>query len=203
MIKRGRLIVISAPSGAGKTTLVSALVQANPNLKLSISHTTRPIRPGEQDGLNYYFVTEDDFKRLLDSRDFLEYAKVYDYFYGTSKVWVEEQLKTGSDIILEIDWQGANQIKAMFKKEAIIIYILPPSLEILKERLTKRAQDNKEVIKKRLSKAREDISNYKEFDYLVVNDNLEIATKELMAIVTSLNLSIDKQRQNLKELIEK
>ncbi len=202
MIKRGRLIVISAPSGAGKTTLVSALVQANPNLKLSISHTTRPIRPGEQDGLNYYFVTEDDFKRLLDSRDFLEYAKVYDYFYGTSKVWVEEQLKTGSDIILEIDWQGANQIKAMFKKEAIFIYILPPSLEILKERLTKRAQDNKEVIKKRLSKAREDISHYKEFDYLVVNDNLEIATKELMAIVTSLNLSIDKQRQNLKGLIE-
>lgn len=202
MNKKGRLIVISAPSGAGKTTLVSTLVQAIPNLKLSISHTTRPIRPGEQDGINYYFVSEEDFKNLLDSRDFLEYAKVYDHFYGTSKVWVDEQLNKGSDIILEIDWQGAQQIKAMFKNEAIFIYILPPSLEILKERLTKRAQDNQEVIKKRLSKAREDISHYKEFDYLVVNDNLQTATNELIAIVSSLRLSIEKQKENLKGLIE-
>lgn len=202
MKKKGRLIVISAPSGAGKTTLVSALIDAVPNLKLSISHTTRPIRPGEQDGINYYFVSVEEFKKLLDSRDFLEYAKVYDNYYGTSKIWVEEQLSKGSDIILEIDWQGAQQIKAIFKDEAIFIYILPPSLLVLKERLTKRAQDNQEVIEHRLSKAREDISHYKEFDYIVVNDNLEVTTNELVSIVTSLRLSIDKQEDNLRGLIE-
>lgn len=202
MTKKGRLIVISAPSGAGKTTLVAALINAVPKLKLSISHTTRPIRPGEQDGINYYFVNEQDFKKLLDSRDFLEYAQVYEHYYGTSKVWVEEQLNKGSDIILEIDWQGAQQIKAMFKEEAVFIYILPPSLQVLKERLNKRAQDNQDVIIKRLSKAREDISHYKEFDYLVVNDDLDATTQELIAIVTSLRLSIDKQKENLKGLLE-
>lgn len=198
--KKGRLIVVSAPSGAGKTTLVSALLQAKPDLKLSISHTTRPIRPGEQDGINYYFVDQQEFKHLLDSRDFLEYAKVYDYYYGTSKVWVEEELSKGSDIILEIDWQGAKQIKAMYK-DAIFIYILPPSLMVLRDRLTKRAQDQQDVIEKRLSKAKEDISYYKEFDYIVVNDDLEIAKNQLMAIITSLGLTIDAQAVKLKGLL--
>lgn len=202
MNKKGRLIVISAPSGAGKTTLVSALLESMPNLQLSISHTTRPIRPGEQDGINYYFVSENDFKQLLDARDFLEYAKVYDYYYGTSKVWVEEQLNKGSDIILEIDWQGANQIKAMYGDSAVFIYILPPSLAVLQERLRKRAQDKPDVIARRFSKAKEDISHYNKFDYLVVNDNLEVALQELRSIVISLNLAISYQKKNLKRLLD-
>lgn len=202
MNKKGRLIVISAPSGAGKTTLVAALLKAMPKLKLSISHTTRVIRPGEEDGLDYYFVSEQDFKKYLDARDFLEYAKVYNYYYGTSKVWVEEQLNKGEDIILEIDWQGARQIKAMFDEDALFIYILPPSLAVLKDRLQKRAQDKPEVIDARFSKAKEDISHYKEFDYLVVNDDLELATKQLVSIITSFNLTINAQRTNLKSLLK-
>lgn len=200
---KGRLIVVCAPSGAGKTTLVDALLQAMPNLKLSISHTTRPIRPGEQDGINYYFVTETDFKKLLDARDFLEYAKVYDNYYGTSKVWVEEQLKQGSDIILELDWQGAQQIKAMYHNKATFIYILPPSLDGLQERLKKRGQDKPEIIEKRLSKAKEDIAHYNEFDYLIVNDNLTSATEQLISIITSLSLTIDVQKLKLKNLLHK
>lgn len=201
-MNKGRLIVISAPSGAGKTTLVSALLKAMPDLKLSISHTTRPIRPGEQDGINYYFVTEKHFKSLLDTRDFLEYAKVYDYYYGTSKVWIEEQLAKGQDIILELDWQGAEQIRAMYGNKALFIYILPPSLDILKERLKKRAQDKPEVIEKRFSKAKEDISHYDEFDYIVVNDKLEDTLNELVSIITSFGLTIDTQKVNLKGLIK-
>lgn len=202
MIKKGRLIIICAASGAGKTTLVSALLQAMPELKLSISHTTRPIRPGEKDGINYYFVSDHDFKKYLEARDFLEYAKVYDCYYGTSKVWVQEQLDKGCDIILEIDWQGAQQIRAMFEDSAVFIYILPPSLKILRERLQKRAQDKPEVIEARFSKAKDDISHYKEFDYLVVNDDLDKAVEQLIAIITSFNLTIDAQKNNLKPLLQ-
>lgn len=202
MNKKGRLIVICAPSGAGKTTLVSALLKAMPELKLSISHTTRPVRPGEEDGINYYFVSEQDFKKYLDARDFLEYAKVYDYYYGTSKVWVEEELNKGSDIILEIDWQGAQQIRAMFEERAVFIYILPPSLDVLRKRLKKRAQDTPEVIEKRFSKAKDDISHYKEFDYLVVNDELDIAIQQLIAIITSFGLTAEAQAINLKSLLQ-
>jgi guanylate kinase len=202
MNKKGRLIVISAPSGAGKTTLVSTLLKTMPELKLSISHTTRPIRPGEEDGIDYYFVSEQDFKKYLDARDFLEYAKVYNYYYGTSKVWVEEQLNKGADIILEIDWQGARQIKAMFDDNAVFIYILPPSLEILRDRLLKRAKDKPEVIEARFNKAKDDISHYTEFDYLVVNDDLQIAIKQLIAIITSFNLTINAQKTNLISLLQ-
>ncbi len=197
MNKPGNLIVIAAASGTGKTTLVNALLKAMPDLKLSISHTTRPIRPNEQDGVNYYFVSSTDFKKLLKERVFLEYAKVYDYYYGTSKVWVEAELKKGSNIILELDWQGARQIKAMYGNEAIFIYLLPPSLEVLQERLRKRAQDKPEVIQNRLAKAKEDISHYDEFDYLIVNENLNQAIHELVAIITSNKLAIKHQRVNL------
>lgn len=197
MNKPGNLIVIAAASGTGKTTLVNALLKAMPDLKLSISHTTRPIRPNEQDGVNYYFVSSTDFKKLLKERVFLEYAKVYDYYYGTSKVWVEAELKKGSNIILELDWQGARQIKAMYGNEAIFIYLLPPSLEVLQERLRKRAQDKPEVIQNRLAKAKEDISHYDEFDYLIVNENLNQAIHELVAIITSNKLAIKQQRINL------
>ena len=197
MNKPGNLIVIAAASGTGKTTLVNALLKAMPDLKLSTSHTTRPIRPNEQDGVNYYFVSSTDFKKLLKERVFLEYAKVYDYYYGTSKVWVEAELKKGSNIILELDWQGARQIKAMYGNEAIFIYLLPPSLEVLQERLRKRAQDKPEVIQNRLAKAKEDISHYDEFDYLIVNENLNQAIHELVAIITSNKLAIKQQRINL------
>ncbi|MBP9722090.1 MAG: guanylate kinase [Gammaproteobacteria bacterium] len=201
MNKKGCLIVIAAPSGGGKTTLVNALLKAMPDIKLSISHTTRPIRPGEQDGINYYFVSDQDFKKLLDERVFLEYAKVYDYFYGTSKVWVEAELNKGSNIILELDWQGARQIKAMFEHEAKFIYLLPPSLKALQERLRRRAQDHPEVIEHRLAQAKEDISHYDEFDYLVVNENLEQAVNDLVAIITSIRLDIKQQKNNLKSLL--
>lgn len=202
MNKQGRLIVISAPSGAGKTTLVNALIDSTPDLKISISHTTRPIRPGEQDGVNYYFISDDEFKNLLDRREFLEYAKVYDYYYGTSKVWVENELNKGSDIILEIDWQGAQQIKSMFPNSASFIYILPPSLEILKERLEKRAQDKPDVISYRLAKAKEDISHYNEFDYVVVNDDLDQTVASIQSIIKSINLNIQVQKINLKSLLD-
>lgn len=201
MVKKGHLIVIAAPSGTGKTTLVSALLKAMPELKLSISHTTRPIRPGEKDGIDYYFVNDNDFKKLLDERVFLEYAKVYDYFYGTSKVWVEAELNKGSDIILEIDWQGARQIKAMFSEQSVFIYLLPPSIETLKERLTKRAQDEQSVIDYRLAKAKEDISHYGDFDYLVVNNHLDQAVQELIAIIKSMKLSIKQQKNDLEKLL--
>ena len=201
MIKKGHLIVIAAPSGTGKTTIVSALLKAMPELKLSISHTTRPIRPGEKDGIDYYFVNDSDFKSLLKDHVFLEYAQVYEKFYGTSKVWVESELNKGSDIILEIDWQGARQIKAMFSDQAIFIYLLPPSLQVLQERLTSRAQDNQEVINYRLAKAKEDISHHDEFDYLVVNNDLDQAVSELIAIIKSKKLSIKDQKVNLNSLL--
>jgi guanylate kinase len=201
MNKKGRLIVIAAPSGTGKTTLVAALLAAMPDLKLSISHTTRPIRQSEKDGIDYYFVQEKNFKKLLDGRVFLEYAKVYDYYYGTSKVWVEDELNKGSDIILEIDWQGARQIKAMFNQDAVFIYLLPPSLDALKQRLHGRAEDNLEVINARLAKAKQDISHYEEFDYLVVNDDLDKAVSELTTIIKSMKLGVKQQKNNLKKLL--
>src|SRR5579884_3074698 len=165
----GTLYIISAPSGGGKTSLVKALTASMPNIIVSVSHTTRPKRPGEEDGVNYHFVDQAQFKKLLAEDLFLEHATVFGNYYGTSRRWVEEKLQAGIDVVLEIDWQGAQQVRKLMPK-TVSIFILPPSREVLLERLQARDQDNKAVIAKRMAAASNEISHYHEYDYLVIND---------------------------------
>lgn len=197
----GTLYIISAPSGGGKTSLVNALLQSIPNIEVSISHTTRPKRPGEQDGINYNFVDETTFIDLIDKHAFLEYAKVFGNYYGTSKTWVEKKLNAGVDIILEIDWQGAQQIRKLLP-ESVGVFILPPSWEILKARLHERAQDDEAVIARRLTEARNEISHYHEYDYLVVNDDFASALADLSAIIQARRLRLEVQQKNYKALLK-
>jgi guanylate kinase len=184
---KGSLFIIAAPSGAGKTTLVNALVKALSDVSISVSYTTRKMRPQEQDGVDYHFADLDKFKTMLKQGDFLEHAKVYGHFYGTSRLWVFDVLRQGLDVILEIDWQGAKQIRTQFV-ETKSIFILPPSLEILEARLQKRHADNARIVKERMNEAKEQISHYKEFDYLVFNDKFEDALEDLKSIVRSQRL---------------
>ena len=197
----GNLYIVSAPSGAGKTSLVAALKERLKDLVISVSHTTRAKRPGEQDGVNYHFVSQDQFKKLMASGEFLESAEVFGNYYGTSKAWVEDNLSAGRDIILEIDWQGAKQVRLSFP-EVRTIFILPPSLETLNSRLVSRGQDSSEIIAKRLSQAKNEISHYSDFDYLVINDNFEEALEELKAIFLANRLVIQRAQQNHESLIE-
>ena len=180
--KRGSLFIIAAPSGGGKTSLVNALLKKDARLSLSISHTTRPARPGELDGQHYHFVSEPEFERMVDDGDFLEHARVFDHQYGTSRRSVVLQLEQGRDVLLDIDWQGARQIKAVFP-DCGLIFIIPPSLVTLRKRLTGRGQDSTEVIERRMRDARAEISHWAEFDHLVVNDDFDTALKELHAII--------------------
>lgn len=191
----GCLFIISAPSGAGKTSLVKALLAANLNLNLSISHTTRAPRNGEVDGRDYHFISVDDFKQMNHDHQFLESAEVYGNFYGTSRYWVDEAIASGKDILLEIDCQGARQIKRIFA-ESIGIFILPPSLEALAARLKTRAQDDTAVIEKRLAAAREEVGHITEFDYIVINDRFDDALSELTCVIQAERLK--KQRQIIK-----
>jgi guanylate kinase len=181
-MNRGKIYVISAPSGAGKSTLVNALCKQDTQVQLSISHTTRPIRTGEQNGINYYFVSKTEFEQMLNDNEFLEYAMVYDNYYGTNINTIKRFLANGKDIILEIDWQGAQQIRKLFS-DATLIFILPPSLEILAERLNKRNTDSPEVIAKRLDLALTEIAHAKEFDYIIINDNFDNALNDLSSII--------------------
>lgn len=190
---KGTLFVISAPSGAGKTSLVARSLKDNPQLSVSVSHTTRPPRPGEQDGVNYHFVSKEQFEAMIADGQFLESATVFDNYYGTSQKEVEDRLNAGEDLILEIDWQGAQQVRKQIKS-LVSIFILPPSISVLKQRLSDRGQDDKVVIERRLAEAREEISHYIEFDYLVVNDEFELAAKELNAVF--LNSQVLKKAQN-------
>ena len=183
----GSLFIVAAPSGAGKTTLVNVLVKALPDISISVSYTTRKMRPQEQDGVDYHFVSLDEFKTMLKQGDFLEHAKVFGHFYGTSRLWVAEALRQGQDVILEIDWQGAEQIRTQFF-ETKSIFILPPSLEILETRLQKRHSDNVMFVKERMNEAKEQISHYKEFDYLIFNDKFEDALEDLKSIIRSQRL---------------
>lgn len=180
----GQLYVIAAPSGAGKTSLVKQLLTCLPDIELSVSHTTRPQRTGEKEGLDYYFVDRDTFCALVQEGVFLEHAKVFDYDYGTSRYAVLEQLHTGADVILEIDWQGARQVRAS-SLDAQSIFILPPSRETLRQRLLKRGQDKPEVIERRMRDAVDQIVHYNDFDYIVVNDDFDKALDALCAIIVA------------------
>lgn len=188
----GVLYVISAPSGAGKTSLVNALVSNIPDLKVSISYTTRPRRPGEEEDVNYHFVDKKQFKQMIDEHQFLEYADVFGHYYGTSRRWVEKKLKAGVDVILEIDWQGAQQIRALFPLSQSI-FILPPSPKTLQARLRDRKQDSPEVIAKRLAAANSEIAHYHEFDYLIINDVFADALRDLTTIIQANRLRLKPQ----------
>lgn len=194
------LYIICAPSGTGKTSLVAALVESLPSLEISISHTTRPARPGEKDGINYHFINSQTFQSMIDHEDFLEHALVFDNQYGTSKSFVEKKLNQNIDVILEIDWQGAQQIRKRFKN-TVSIFILPPSLAVLNQRLRARGQDSEAVIQRRLADAKNEIQHYHEFDYLVINDNFEIALNDLKAIVKANQLSTSIQKQKNAQFI--
>jgi len=201
MISRGTLFTVSAPSGAGKTSLVTALVNSLKCLRVSISHTTRPMRPGEQNAVNYHFVDQQRFLTMLEEGAFLEHAQVFRNYYGTSRHWVEDQLSTGIDVILEIDWQGAQQVRRLLP-DTVGIFILPPSRKALMQRLNQRGQDQPEVISQRLAAAREEMSHFVEADYLVINDVFDQALDDLKAIVTSQRLSILRQEQKHANLLQ-
>lgn len=177
-----QVFVIAAPSGGGKTSLINALIEQDASLRPSVSHTTRPARPGEKHGEHYFFVDQDCFQNLIDEGAFLEYALVFGDYKGTTKKAVEEQLAGGCDVLLDIDWQGARQVREAMP-DSHSIFILPPSLEILKERLSRRGQDSAEVIAERMSKARSEISHWHEFDFVVVNDDFDEALGNLHSII--------------------
>ena len=197
---RGSLFIISAPSGAGKTSLVKALVERDGNLRASVSHTTRPPRPGEKQGSNYHFVKKSFFDKMVNQGEFLESAQVFDHFYGTSKLWVQSQLKAGTDVVLEIDWQGAKQIKERMPL-ACAIFILPPSKNALQERLMSRGQDNHEVIQRRMEQAVNEMSHFESSDYLVLNRNFEEALNELEVIVTAQRLRTVNRSKSLGNIL--
>lgn len=178
----GTLYVITAPSGAGKTSLVRELVKTTNDIIVSVSYTTRPPRPGETDGIDYNFVDKDTFLAMRDEQAFLEYAQVFDNFYGTSKPWLEKQLNDGVDVILEIDWQGAQQVRSLFP-EAIGIFILPPTRETLLQRLRSRGQDSAEVIERRSLEAIIEMSHHEEFEYLIINDDFQTALDDLKSVI--------------------
>ena len=191
----GNLFLVSAPSGAGKTSIVNAALAADAQLVAAVSHTTRPARGDEVDGKNYHFVSDDGFSQMIDDAAFLEHANVFGKRYGTSKAEVANKREQGQDVILEIDWQGAQQVRQAMP-QAISIFILPPSVEALAQRLTSRGEDTQESIAKRLSEARLDMSQAKHFDYLVVNEDFDTAVQDFVAIVRTMRLQKDVQLQH-------
>jgi guanylate kinase len=188
----GNLFMVVAPSGAGKSTLVNALLSRDANIKLSVSYTTRAPRLGEQSGREYYFVSLEEFERRRAAGEFIESAEVHGNYYATSRVWIEERVRAGTDVLLEIDWQGARQVKAEFA-HAIGIFILPPSIEALEARLKKRGQDAPAVIARRLAASRSEIQHAPEFDFIVINEDFDVALSQLVAIVTAARLRYSTQ----------
>lgn len=193
--------MIAAPSGAGKTSLVKALSESIDQLQISVSHTTRTQRPGEQNGRDYFFIDEPTFEKMCESRAFLEYAAVFGKHYGTSREWVLSHLSQGIDVVLEIDWQGAQQVHDLFP-EAILVFILPPSIEALKSRLQGRQQDDSDTITYRMLAAQNEMSHYGEFHYLVVNDQFDLALRDLQHIVLGARLKMAVQRVKQRPLLE-
>lgn len=196
----GNLFIVSAPSGAGKTSLVQALLNINPQIDLSVSYTTRESRPGEQDGKDYHFVSRAVFLEMSKRGEFMESAEVYGNLYGTSQTWISQEIDKGRDILLEIDWQGAAQVRRLFP-ECISVFILPPSMEALERRLKGRGKDNHEVIAKRMAAARDDVAHVAEFDYVIINDNLNEALRELNAVVLATRVRRDRQLARHQALI--
>lgn len=198
---KGNLYIVSAPSGAGKTSLVKALLEADANLRVATSYTTRGCRLGEVNGVNYHFVSPQQFQQMVENAEFVEHAEVFGNYYGTSQKQIEALLSAGSDVILEIDWQGAQQIRKMMP-DAQSIFILPPSREALSERLKNRGQDEQSVIDARMAASVDEISHYVEFDYIVVNDDFSEALTQLQAIFVAKRLENMAQGQKLSAMIE-
>ena len=199
-MSKGTLYIIAAPSGAGKTSLVAALVESTSHICVSVSHTTRAMRPGEVDGVNYHFTSVDKFKAMIEKDAFLEHAEVFGNYYGTSQVWVEEQLNQGKDVILEIDWQGAQQVRRLMP-DAVSLFIIPPSKQALHERLVGRKTDDTSVIEKRMNLAVNEMSHYGEFDYLIINDQFDDALFDLKAIVRAQRLAMPFQQTYRQALL--
>lgn len=196
----GNLYIVAAPSGGGKTSLVKALVEGMSDIAVSVSHTTRPQRPGEVDGVDYFFVKQDEFNQMILENAFIEHAQVFENSYGTSKSQIEDRLRRGVDVLLDIDWQGAQQIKYVFKN-TVGIFIIPPSLDTLKQRLQGRKQDADAVIHARMQRAKDELSHYAEFDYLVVNDDFYCAASDLKSIVIAHRLRMQRQIEKQRKLL--
>ena len=192
---------MSAPSGAGKTSLIKALMEQDQRVEVSVSHTTRPQRPGEVEGVNYFFVSAETFHEMREAGAFFESAEVFGHFYGTSLTQLEARLSCGADVILEIDWQGAQQVRKLLPDSAWL-FILPPSLEALKSRLQSRGQDAEDTIDLRMRAARDEMSHWDEADYLIINDQFDVALEALQALVRSLRLRTGQQQSALQDLIE-
>lgn len=196
----GNLFIVAAPSGGGKTSLVKKLIETLDRIEVSVSHTTRTMRPGERDGVDYFFIDDKEFINMVNDNAFLEHAKVFNNLYGTSIEQINARLACGIDVVLDIDWQGAEQIRSSFP-DAVSIFIIPPSLDALKQRLTNRQQDNHDVISDRMKKAQDELSHYPEFDYLIVNDDFEHAAMELGAIVIANRLRVQRQVNKQSKLL--
>jgi guanylate kinase len=197
---RGNLFILSAPSGAGKSSLINALLKKHADMKVSVSHTTRAPRPGENNAEHYHFVSVDEFKALIAKDDFFEWAQVFDNYYGTSKQAIEEQLAAGIDVFLDIDWQGARQVREIMD-DVKTIFILPPSKQELEQRLNNRGQDSAEIIAGRMAQAQSETSHYKEYDYVVVNDDFDTALSDLETIVIAQRLTLKAQVARHQTLI--
>ena len=198
---RGQLLIVSAPSGAGKTSLIKALMKQDQRVEVSVSHTTRPQRSGEAEGVNYFFISTETFHEMREAGAFFESAEVFGHFYGTSLTQLEARLSDGADVILEIDWQGAQQVRKLLPDSAWL-FILPPSLEALKSRLQARGQDAEDTIEIRMRAARDEISHWDEADYLIINDQFDSALEALQALVRSLRLRTGQQQSALQNHIE-
>ena len=201
-VKSGTLFIIAAPSGTGKTSLVQALAQTSPTIQVSVSHTTRPRRPDEEEEIAYHFIDENRYHEMVRNNEFLEHARVYDHYYGTSRVWVNQHLTNGVNIILEIDWQGAQQVRSIMPG-VVTIFILPPSYETLKQRLQKRDGEESAIVQRRMQEAKRELSHYCEFDYIVINDDFDRALQDLLAIIRTANLGRCRQSRYFDALVNR